>query len=117
MENLESILEKKKITDSVKRAITLLYEPAVEFWGKDRETLILKTIQDFQIVSIGHLGEQLEKASRDTKVPQSPNATGICMILPEIDSQQIVGVKRFILLDKDELQSEIYWPMNYFFME
>ena len=53
------ILEKKKLSDRLTKIIVSLYNEVINFWGIDNEELIIKTIDEFEIVCIENLDKRI----------------------------------------------------------
>ena len=109
MNKLEDILKNKSINKETKRAIIVLYEPAVKFWGEDKRELILKTIEDFEIFNVDNLGNVLVDSQKEinTQKGVSLNTKGLCMIIPLIQSGSIVGTRKVIFLENNKNEKEI----------
>lgn len=104
MDRLIQILARKPINDNTKLAILSLYEPAVNFWGKDKEELILKTIENFEIYNLEDLGKTLIKYQGrvDSSKGIDINTAGLCLNFPISIDGKITDVRRVILLESQK---------------
>lgn len=109
MDKLIEILEKKKLSDRLTKIIVSLYNEVINFWGIDNEELIIKTIDEFEIVCIENLDKRIEEIFNG-EVNQDgvgKNNPGLCELIPIVKEQKIINLRKVILLDNSVDDKEL----------
>lgn len=101
MDKLLKILQSKKLSNEITKLIISLYMESVKFWGEENQELILKTIEEFEILTIDNLEEKIEEvfAGKVNQDGVGKNNPGLCVVLPIVKNQQIISMQKYILLD------------------
>lgn len=101
MDKLLKILESKNFPHEIVKLIISLYDESVKFWGEENQELILKTIEDFEIILVDNLEEKIEEvfAGKVNQDGVGKNNPGLCVVIPTVHNQQIINLQRYILLD------------------
>lgn len=109
MNKLKEILDKKELSDKLKRIIISLYDGVINFWGIDKEDLVLETVKQFKFICVDGLADKLVEAQSDKTNENGvgANNVGLCMVSPVVRNKQIVDADRFILLENKMSDEEL----------